>query len=86
MRFRALSGKEFCRVLERHGWEEDTIEGSHHSYVKDGYDYKIVVPVHGNNSLARGLQATLMRAADIRADDLVLKTRRNNKRKKRRVI
>jgi hypothetical protein len=33
---KAISGKKFSRILERHGWELLRIQGSHHIYGKSG--------------------------------------------------
>jgi len=33
---KALSGKEFARMLESHGWSLQRINGSHHIYAKVG--------------------------------------------------
>ena len=33
---KSISGKDFCRVLERHGWHLKRIRGSHHIYGQTG--------------------------------------------------
>jgi predicted RNA binding protein YcfA (HicA-like mRNA interferase family) len=43
---KALSGKAFCRLLERHGWQLLRVQGSHHVYGKAGQRARISVPVH----------------------------------------
>ena len=48
-----LSGKRFCRLLERNGWALLRIHGSHHVYGKPCYRGRISVPVHGNGALSR---------------------------------
>ena len=58
-----LSGKEFCRLLEAHGWELARVSGSHHIYRMDGRPERLSVPVHGNQALKRGLQAHLLKLA-----------------------
>jgi len=30
---KAISGKKFARLLEKHGWELKAIKGSHHVYI-----------------------------------------------------
>jgi predicted RNA binding protein YcfA (HicA-like mRNA interferase family) len=65
----ALSGKEFARVLERHGWTLARIKGSHHVYTKAGSP-PISVPVHGSKALKIGLQRHLMKQAGLSASDL----------------
>jgi predicted RNA binding protein YcfA (HicA-like mRNA interferase family) len=62
---KVLSGKAFCRLLERHGWQLLRIEGSHHVYGKAGQRARISVPVHGNRPLKVGLQRHLLKLADI---------------------
>ena len=65
-----LSGREFCRVLERHGWKLLRIQGSHHIYGKAGSTVKLSVPVHGNTPLKKGLQVYLLKAAGITEQDI----------------
>jgi predicted RNA binding protein YcfA (HicA-like mRNA interferase family) len=48
---KALSGKEFARLLESHGWSLQRVNGSHHIYAKSGSTVRISVPIHGNESL-----------------------------------
>ena len=67
---KAVSGKDFCRLLERHGWGLRRISGSHHIYTKAGTNSRITVPVHGNSSLKLGLQRTLMKLAVIDENEL----------------
>ncbi|MCY4042509.1 MAG: type II toxin-antitoxin system HicA family toxin, partial [Candidatus Dadabacteria bacterium] len=38
---KAVSGKRFCRVLEKKEWELRRINGSHHIYAKSGMDVRI---------------------------------------------
>ena len=46
-----LTGREMCRVLERHGWRLDRVNGSHHNYKKPGSSGSPSVPVHGSKTL-----------------------------------
>jgi len=62
---KALSGKEFARLLESQGWSLQRINGSHHIYAKAGSQVRISVPIHGNESLKAGLQRHLMKQAGI---------------------
>ncbi|MGI9175319.1 MAG: type II toxin-antitoxin system HicA family toxin [Rhodothermales bacterium] len=48
---KAVSGKEFARLLEKRGWELKRVRGSHHVYTKTGHPARISVPVHGSKSL-----------------------------------
>jgi len=65
-----VSGKRFCRLLERKGWELKRINGSHFIYAKKGERARISVPVHGNRLLKAGLQKHLMKIARIDESDL----------------
>jgi len=67
---KAISGKKFARLLEKHGWELKRVKGSHHIYVKPGNPARISVPIHGNQSLKLGLQRHLMKIAGIETDEL----------------
>mgnify|MGYP001614344782 FL=1 len=52
---KALSGKEFSKLLEKNGWVLARVHGSHHVYTKEGRMERISVPIHGNASLKKGL-------------------------------
>lgn len=62
---KAISGKKFARLLEKHGWELKRIKGSHHVYMKPGNPARISVPIHGNRPLKIGLLKHLMKLAGI---------------------
>jgi predicted RNA binding protein YcfA (HicA-like mRNA interferase family) len=62
---KALSGKEFARMLESNGWSLQRINGSHHIYAKAGSTVRISIPIHGNESLKVGLQRHLMKLAGL---------------------
>jgi predicted RNA binding protein YcfA (HicA-like mRNA interferase family) len=65
-----VSGKEFCRTVERHGWVLLRINGSHYIYGKSGSVARLSIPVHGNQPLKRGLLRNLMKIAGLTDDDL----------------
>jgi predicted RNA binding protein YcfA (HicA-like mRNA interferase family) len=67
---KAVSGKELCKVLERHGWVFQRIKGSHHIYARDGRADIISVPVHGNKTLKTGMQRAIMKQAGLTEADL----------------
>jgi predicted RNA binding protein YcfA (HicA-like mRNA interferase family) len=67
---KALSGKELCKVLERHGWTLLRIQGSHHIYGKKGSEVRLSVPVHKNRSLKQGLFRHLLKQAGLSESDL----------------
>jgi predicted RNA binding protein YcfA (HicA-like mRNA interferase family) len=62
---KAISGKQFCRLLEDHGWILKRVAGSHHIYSKTGNPAGIAVPVHRNTPLKIALQRHLMKLAGI---------------------
>lgn len=62
---KALSGREFCRVLERHGWTLLRVQGSHHVYGKAGIATRLSVPVHAGQTLKPGLQRAFMKSASL---------------------
>jgi predicted RNA binding protein YcfA (HicA-like mRNA interferase family) len=67
---KSVSGKDFCKVLERRGWTLLRINGSHHIYGKAGSVARISVPVHGNASLKTGLLISVMKLAGVSETDL----------------
>jgi predicted RNA binding protein YcfA (HicA-like mRNA interferase family) len=67
---KAVSGREFARILERHGWRLARINGSHHIYVKEGQRETISLPIHVNETLRIGLARKLMKIAQLTDDDL----------------
>jgi predicted RNA binding protein YcfA (HicA-like mRNA interferase family) len=67
---KAISGKRFARLLERHGWTLQRINGSHHIYTRAGEVARISLPIHGNKPLKLGLLKHLMKVADIDEDEL----------------
>ena len=67
---KSVSGKELCRAVERHGWVLERINGSHHIYSKQGQKAILSIPVHGSRELTKGLQSTLMKAAELTDRDL----------------
>ena len=60
-----VSGRKFCRLLERDGWRLIRINGSHHIYGKPGEDDPVSVPVHGNKSLTKRMEHRLAKAAKL---------------------
>ncbi|MBA3322587.1 MAG: type II toxin-antitoxin system HicA family toxin [Pyrinomonadaceae bacterium] len=67
---KSVSGKEFARVLERHGWSLLRVQGSHHIYGKAESDVRLSVPVHGNQTIKTGLLRHLMKMAGLTENDL----------------
>ena len=65
-----ISGKEFVRILQKHGWVLKRINGSHHVFTKQGHQERIVIPVHGNRPLKVGLLKRQMKIAGLVEADL----------------
>jgi predicted RNA binding protein YcfA (HicA-like mRNA interferase family) len=67
---KTCSGKQFCKILEQHGWILVRINGSHHVFRKIGEKFAISVPVHKNVDLKIGIQKDLMKKAGLREEDI----------------
>ena len=67
---KAISGKDFMRLLQQKGWQLARINGSHHIFTKQGRRERIVVPIHGNQSLKIGLLRHQMKIAGIEESEL----------------
>ena len=65
-----VSGKEFCRLLQKRGWQLKRINGSHHIHAMAGRIERISVPVHGNKPLKLGLLKHFMKVAGIGPKEL----------------
>jgi predicted RNA binding protein YcfA (HicA-like mRNA interferase family) len=65
-----VSGKEFIRLIQKRGWMLKRINGSHHIFVKEGRQERIVIPVHGNQPLKIGLLKHQMKIAGLTESDL----------------
>jgi len=60
-----ISGKKLCKILEDDGWKLVRISGSHHVYVKEGIEDRIVIPVHGNKEIKTGLLKAILKIANL---------------------
>jgi predicted RNA binding protein YcfA (HicA-like mRNA interferase family) len=67
---KSVSGKDFAKALERHGWSLLRVKGSHHIYGKAGSDVRISVPIHGNQALKTGLLRHFLKVAALTESDL----------------
>lgn len=67
---KAISGKDFAKLLEQKGWELRRTKGSHHIYAKAGTLARISLPIHGNSPLKIGLLKYLMKVAGIDQSEL----------------
>jgi predicted RNA binding protein YcfA (HicA-like mRNA interferase family) len=48
---KAVSGREFARLIERRGWRLLRVNGSHHIYGKFGSVVRLSIPIHSNRPL-----------------------------------
>ena len=60
-----ITGKQVCKILEKNGWVLSRINGSHHVFCKDGHEERLVVPVHSNKALKRGLLNAIFKTAGL---------------------
>ena len=67
---KSISGKDFTKTLERHGWSLLRINGSHHIYGKVGSEIRISVPIHRNQVIKTGLLRHFMKVAGLTENDL----------------
>ncbi|NLV46528.1 MAG: type II toxin-antitoxin system HicA family toxin [Candidatus Hydrogenedentes bacterium] len=67
---KSVSGKDLCKVLERHGWTRLRIQGSHYIYGRTGSIVRISVPVHANQTLKRGLLLHLLKCAGLNESEV----------------
>lgn len=67
---KSISGKQMAKLVEQKGWKLIRVNGSHHIFTKEGRMERVVVPVHGNQTLKIGLQRALMKIIPLQADEL----------------
>ena len=67
---KSVTGKQFARALEKHGWQLLRVNGSHHIYGKTGKRERISLPIHGNETLKPGLLAFFIKQSGLKESDL----------------
>jgi predicted RNA binding protein YcfA (HicA-like mRNA interferase family) len=67
---KALSGREFARLVERRGWQLLRINGSHPIYRKPGSVVRLSIPIHGNHPLKLSLLRHLPKLAEIPDEEI----------------
>jgi predicted RNA binding protein YcfA (HicA-like mRNA interferase family) len=67
---KVLSGREFARLVEQHGWRLLRVNGSHHIFGKPDSLVRLSIPIHGNRPLKIGLLRHLAKIAEIPDDEL----------------
>ena len=60
-RLRVLSGREVCRILERHGFVEARRRGSHVVMQKAGAEGTVTIPVPDHRELRTGTLLSIIR-------------------------
>lgn len=60
-----VTGREAVRAFERAGFHLDRIRGSHHILKKKGHVGQLSIPVHGNETLGKGLLNDLIATAGL---------------------
>ena len=67
---KAASGKRLSQILKRRGWIRTGGSGSHEKLESPDGKVVVVIPIHGNKDLKRGLLAAVMKAAGLTEADL----------------
>lgn len=67
---KAVSGRDFCKALQKKGWTLLRIRGSHHFFDSPDGQRRVSVPVHGSEILKRGTLAGLLRQAGMTDKDI----------------
>ena len=67
---KAVSGRRMAKLAEQKGWILARTNGSHHVFTKKGRVERVVIPIHGNQTLKIGLQRSLMGIIPVTEDEL----------------
>jgi predicted RNA binding protein YcfA (HicA-like mRNA interferase family) len=67
---KTVSGKRFCRALERRGWKRIKTKSGHRKYEAPDGGRTVVVPFHGNVDLKRGLLDALLEQTGLTIGDV----------------
>jgi predicted RNA binding protein YcfA (HicA-like mRNA interferase family) len=67
---KAVSGKHLAKLAVEKGWRLARINGSHHVFTMNGRIERLVIPVHGQQTLKTGLQRSLMKLIPLAEDEL----------------
>ena len=63
-----ISGRKFCKILEKLGFEKIYGRGSHIRF-KHSDGRRTVIPVHGNESLGKGLLMEILNQIKLTKED-----------------
>ncbi len=58
---KSVTGRRMAKLAESKGWSLARVSGSHHVYIMEGRQERLVIPIHGNRDLKKGLQKALMK-------------------------
>jgi predicted RNA binding protein YcfA (HicA-like mRNA interferase family) len=61
-----LSGKELVKLYKKNGWILDRVKGSHHIMRNKKTGETMPIPVHGNKSLGKGLERSLLKKLGVK--------------------
>lgn len=59
-----MTSAQLINLIEKNGWKEVTIKGSHHKFKHDDFDYPIIVP-HPKKDLGIGLVNKIKKQAGL---------------------
>ncbi len=65
------SAKNLIKVLEQKGYSFKRANGSHHLYYNSATGKTVIVPVHGNKDLSKGLFFSLLKQAGIDKTEII---------------
>jgi predicted RNA binding protein YcfA (HicA-like mRNA interferase family) len=68
---KSISGKKIKKLLEIKGWIHHRTTGSHWVYKNPVTRKAISIPIHGNRDLPIGTLKSIMKDAELSADDIV---------------
>ena len=60
-----MTGKKIIKLLLKHGWRIDRINGSHHVLKKPG-NQLLIVPIHSNRDMKKGLVNSILKQAGLK--------------------
>ena len=67
---KSVTGKQLAKLAEQKGWRLARVSGSHHIYIAEGRTERLVIPIHGSQSLKTGLQRSLMKLIPVTDSEL----------------
>jgi len=65
-----VTAVKLAKAITQKGWKLARIKGSHHVYIMNGRQERIVIPFHGNTPLKVGLLKSLMNIAGLSEKDI----------------